>query len=214
MSTGELDRLARAERLLENALHEADQVPVDPRAGRAGLARHLDQRRRAVRRRTIIGAAASVLTVVVTTSIVFAGMREEGHSLPAKPSPQLTLSPSGLPVGVLVGNVDRTEPGAKSTVRIVVRSDGTGVFNPGTVGDSEGPATADYPVEFVRAGPGSVEIFGEASDCYGRQLLTLDFAVRGRTILVEDVMRLCLVSSGLAHDMTGTTLRVLPLPGT
>jgi hypothetical protein len=54
MSTGELERLERVERLLGAGLHEVDQVEVDVRRGRAKLAPHVTKRRQAVRRRTVI----------------------------------------------------------------------------------------------------------------------------------------------------------------
>lgn len=210
MNTGEL------ERRLENALHEADQIPVDLRAGRAALAPRLDQRQRSVRRLTVFAVAASVLAVAVTTSIVFAGLREDKESLPpAGPAPGITLSPSGLPVGLLQGTVDRTEPGAKSTLRIVVRPDGTGTWNSGTTGDSEGDSVADYDVRFDRAGPGSADMtdMTDYLACGTFKLLTLQFTVRGRTVVIDDVSTIgCLVHFDLASDMTGTTLRILPLP--
>jgi hypothetical protein len=134
------------ERLLESALHEADPVPVDLRGGRARLAPRLADRQRSVRRRWVICVAASVLAVVVvTTSIVLTGLRGDKDSLPVAPSPELTFSSSGLPIGPLVGKVDRAERQATSTVRIIVRPDGTGIFNAGTVGDSEGTPPPTYP---------------------------------------------------------------------
>jgi hypothetical protein len=213
VSTGELERL---ERLLERALHEADQVPVDLRAARASLGPRLDQRQRSVRRRTVIAAAASVLAVVLTTSIVFAGLREDKESLPpAGPAPGITLSPSGLPVGLLVGRVDRTEPGAKSTIRIVVRPDGTGTWNSGTTGDSTGNSVSDHPVRLDRAGPGLADIVNTDEDlwCETQRLLSLEFTLRDRTVVIEDVNTgACVVVGGLGSDMSGTTLRILPLP--
>ena len=210
MNTGEL------ERRLENALHEADQVPVDLRAGRAALAPRLDQRQRSVRRHMAIAVAASVLAVVVTTSILFAGLREDKESLPpAGPAPGITLSPSGLPVGLLQGRVERTEPGARSTLRIVVRPDGTGTWNSGTTGDITGDSVADYDVGLERAGPGRADVTNLTNflSCDNSTYLTLQFTVRDRTVLIEDVINAqCLIESGLASDMTGTTLRIRPLP--
>jgi hypothetical protein len=212
MSTGDLQRLERAERLVESALQDADRIPVDLPGGRARLAR-LDGQRRSVRRRWVICVAASVLAVVVvTTSLVLGGPLGDKDSLPVAPSPDLTFSPSGLPVGLLVGKVDRTEPQATSTVRIIVRRDGTGIFNAGTVGDSEGDSTADLPVQFVREGPGSVRMRYHG-DCFTPEALTLDFTVQGRKlVIVRADTAGCPVNRGLASDMTGTTLRILPLP--
>lgn len=213
MSTDELERLERVERLLENALHEADQIAVDLRGGRAMLAPCLDERHRSVSRRRLMCVAASVLAVVATTSIVLAGQRADEDSLPVAPSPELSFSPSGLPVGVLVGKVDRTEPQATSTIRITVRPDGTGIWNGGTVGDSRGDSVLDYDVRFVSAGSGVAVMRWPTGWCVGSETMTMDFTVRGRTLVIEKVDTLeCLVNRGLASDMAGTTLRILPLP--
>ena len=85
--------------------------------------------------------------------MVIADLRGHERSLPVGPSPGVTLSPSGLPVGILQGTVERTQPGATSTVRLHVYPEGGGVWNAGTVGDNEGDSTADYPVELVADGP-------------------------------------------------------------
>jgi hypothetical protein len=215
MSTGDLDRLERVERLLETALHDADRVPVDLRRGRAGLAPRLAAQQRAVRRRWVTYVAASVVAVVVVASIVFADLRGDNDSLPVAPSPELTFTSSGLPVGLLVGKVDRTEPQATSTVRIVVLPDGTGDFNAGTVGDSEGDSTADLPVEFLRDGSGGVVLRQDENMCVDTEILTLHFTVRGRTVVIKDASTTgCPIGRGLASDLAGTTLRILPLAGT
>ncbi len=212
MSTGELERIERVARLLENALHEADHSAVHLGRGRAMLELRMEERQHSVRRRWLICVAASVLAVVVTTSILLAGLPGEKDSLPATPTPAITLSPSGLPVGILIGKVDRTEAEAKSTVRITVRADGTGVFNAGTVGDSAGDSTTDLPVEFVKEGPGSARMRYHG-DCFTPETLTLEFTVRGHTVIITNAdTNDCLVNRGLASDMAGTTLRVLSLP--
>jgi hypothetical protein len=216
MSTGEAERLERVERLLESALHEADSVPVDVRGGRARLAPRLAEQQRAVRRWWVI-SLASVLVVVVTAAIVLSGLRGDKDSLPVAPSPELTFTSSGLPVGQLLGKVDRTEPQATSTVRITVRPDGTGIFNAGTVGDSEGDSTLDLGVEFTGEGPGSVVLTQDESMCISSEFLTLHFTVRGRTLVIEDASTPttgCPIPHGLVSDLAGTTMRILPLPGT
>jgi hypothetical protein len=214
MSTRDLQRLERVERLLESALHDADPIPVDVHRGRARLSPRLVEQQRAVRRRWVI-SLASVLALVVTAAIVVSGLSGEKDSLPIAPSPELTFTSSGLPVGLLVGKVDRTEPQATSTVRMTVRPDGTGVFNAGTVGDSEGDSTADLPVKFMGDGPGSVVLTQFASMCIGREFLTLHFTVRGRSLIIEDASAPgCYVSRGLVSDLAGTTMRILPLPRT
>jgi hypothetical protein len=208
MSTDELERL---ERRLEAALHEADDQPVDVPAGRAPLGERVGRQQQLVRRWTLAGVAASVLAVIVTTSLLVTGLRDEHEGLPVAP-PGVTLSPSGLPVGVLEGRVDRTEPGVESTLSMVVRADGTGIYNAGTTGGVSGPSVADYPVTFVPDGPGRVVIRG-LGECYSTDAMTLTFTVRGRTVRIEEALsNACDVNTGLADDLAGTTLRISPLP--
>ena len=206
MSTDELERL---ERRLEAALHGADDRPVDLPAGRAVLVTRLGRQQQQVRRWAV---AASVVAVVVTTSVVVSGLRDDSESLPAAP-PEITLSPSGLPVGVLTGRVDRTQPhaGNVSRVRILVRADGTGIWNAGSPNDGFSPSVADYPVEFVSNGPGRA-IMRFDGYCTGAAL-TLDFIVRDRTVLIEEATTAnCVVNGGLGQDLPGTALRIRPLP--
>lgn len=213
MTTGEIERLERTERLLKDAMHHIDSLPVDVRRGRAKLVPHLEQRQRSLRRRQLLCVAASVVAIIVGASIVLVGVRAEQESLPIAPSPQLTMSPSGLPVGVLVGTVDRTEPNATSTIRMTVRPDGTGIWNGGTVGDSRGDSVLDYEVVFVSDGPGHAIMRWPTGACFGTNALSLDFTVRNRTLYLEDVYGLdCLVPQNLTQDMVGVTLRILPLP--
>ncbi|MGH8893343.1 MAG: hypothetical protein ACRDWY_08580 [Actinomycetes bacterium] len=210
MSTDEL------ERVLSRALHDGDHAPVDLGPGRAVLVRRMQEQRQSVRRWSVIGVAASMLAVVVTTSIVLAGLRADDESLPVTPSPTVTLSPSGLPVGTLVAEVDRTGSKVVSTVRMVVRPDGTGTYNNGTPSGID-LSTADYRVDFVKEGPGQVVMrnAGDAGSCFSTSLLTLDFTVRGRTVVIDDARtnaNACVVSHGLARDLDGATMRILPLP--
>jgi hypothetical protein len=213
MSTGELERLERVERLIGAGLHEVDQVAIDVRRGRAKLAPHVTKRRQAVRRRTVIALTAAVIVAAVAAPLVIADLRDHEGALPVGPSPGVTLSPSGLPVGILRGRVERTQPGATSTITVVVRADGTGTWNAGTVGDSEGTSVRDYPVQFVPDGPGRAIMRQDAAGCGVTDVLTLTFTVRGRTVVIEDSGVIgCLVSQGLARDLAGSTLRVRPLP--
>jgi hypothetical protein len=213
MSTGELERLELVERLLGAGLHEVDEVEVDVRRGRARLAPHVRKRRQAVRRRTVIAVAAAVIAVAVTAPIVIAGLRDHNRALPVGPSPGVTLSPSGLPVGILQGTVERTQPGATSTIRLNVHPEGGGLWNAGTVGDNDGDSTADYQVEFVAEGPGRAVMRNEEAVCNTPNVLRLRFIVRGRTVVIKHASSdNCFVSRALAADLTGTTLRLLPSP--
>jgi hypothetical protein len=212
MSTGELERLERVERLLGTGLHEADQVAIDVGRGRARLAPHVRQHRQAVRRRTVLAVAAALVAVVVAAPLVLADLRDHNRALPVGPSPGVTLSPSGLPVGILQGRVERTQPGATSTVRLVVHPEGGGIWNAGTVGDNAGPSVADYSVELVAGGPGRA-LMRYDGDCFTRETLRLQFSVRGRTVVIKDASTNgCLVNRELAADMEGMTLRLLPQP--
>ena len=49
----------------------------------------------------------------------------------------------GLPVGILQGRVERTQPGATSTIRLEVHPEGGGLWNAGTVGDDEATPPPD-----------------------------------------------------------------------
>jgi hypothetical protein len=213
MSTGELERLERVERLIGAGLHEVDDVAIDVRRGRARLAPHVTKRRQAGRRRTVIAVAAAVIVAAVTAPLVIAGLRESERSMPVGPSPGVTLSPSGLPVGILQSRVERTQPGATSTVRLSVHTDGGGLWNAGSVGDVEGDSIADYSVEFVADGPGRAVMMFEGF-CFTREQLRLRFIVRGRDVVIKDASTSnCLVSRALAADLEGTTLRLLPQSG-
>lgn len=212
MSTGELERLERVERLLGTGLHEVDQVTIDVGRGRARLAPHVRKHRQAVRRRTVIAVAAAVTAVVVAAPIVIADLRGHERSLPVGPAPGVTLSPSGLPVGILQGRVERTQPGATSTIRLVVHPEGGGLWNGGTVGDDAGPSVQDYSVELVADGPGRAAIRSDVT-CNTRETLWLQFSLRGRTVHIKDASTNgCLVNRALAADMEGMTLRLLPQP--
>jgi hypothetical protein len=210
MSTGELERLERVEQLLGAGLHAVDQVTIDVRRGRARLAPHVRQRRQAVRRRTVIAVAVAVIVAAVAAPIVIADLRDHERALPVGPSPGVTLSPSGLPVGLLQATVNRTLPGATSTVRLNVHPEGGGVWNAGSVGDPEGPSKADYPVELVADGPGRAAMMFEGF-CFTREQLRLRFVVRGRAVVIKDASTSnCLVTRALAADLEGTTLRLQP----
>lgn len=212
MSTGELERLERLARLLGAGLHEVDQVAIDVRRGRARLAPHVRRRRQAVRRRSIVAVAVAVIIAAVVAPLVITGLRDRERSLPVGPSPGVTLSPSGLPVGILQAKVDRTRPGATSTVRLNVHPEGGGLWNAGTVGDVEGDSTADYPVELVADGPGRAVMMFEGW-CYTREQLRLRFVVRGRAVVIKDASTSnCLISRALAADLEGSTLQLLPQP--
>lgn len=209
-------RTDELERVLSSALHDADRVPVDLGPGRKVLTRRLQEQRHAVGRWSVMGVAASVLAVVVTISMVVAGLSDEEERLPAGPSPEVTLSPSGLPIGLLVAEVDRAGSQVVSTVRMLVRPDGTGTYNNGTPAGID-RSTNDYDVEFVKDGPGRAVMrdAGSAGSCISSDVLYLDFTVRAATVVIEDARTLsggCVLSYGLGSDLVGATFRIDPLP--
>jgi hypothetical protein len=213
MSTAEL------ERLLVTALHEGDDTPVDFQHDLSRLAARQRERQGAAQRWSVAAVAAAVVGLLVVASVVLAvkDARDDSRPISPAPAPRFGLSPSGLPVGTLVGGVDRTEPGVTSTLRLVVRPDGTGSFNAGTVGDREGDSVADYEVAFVAAGPGHALMRNEShAACFTPDLMTLHFVVHERSVRIVDLVSGyhadCLVSSGLRAGLPGTTLRIKPLP--
>ena len=63
--------------------------------------------------------------------------------------------------------------------------------------------------------PTSAAVLSEASMCLRRDILTLHFMVHSRSFIIEDASAPgCYVSRGLVSDLAGTTMRILPLPGT
>jgi hypothetical protein len=204
MTTDEL------ERVLEAALHRPDDEPVDLGEGRAQLVRRLDRQRHS-RRTAILAAAAAVLAVVAATSSVVA-LRD-----PERPAPPtgVTLSPSGLPVGLLEGKVTRSAGDVDvSTFRLWVHADGTGALSlGGGIGGSFDRTGGGYPVRIVRLGPGRAALSYAGTICGSDRALTFGFAVRGRTVTVLDAQSPgCLVSEGVTTDLPGTRLHVSPLP--
>ena len=70
-------------------------------------------------------------------------------------------------------------------------------------------------MQFVKEGPGSVVLTQDENMCIGLEILTLHFTVRGRRLIIEDASTPgCPIGRGLVSDLAGTTMRILPLPGT
>jgi hypothetical protein len=130
-------------------------------------------------------------------------------SVPATPG-AVVASPSGLPVGLLEGKVPRTSGAIDvSTVRLLVRADGTGVasFGGGYFGGSK------KDVEYVRLGPGRVALKYDGVVCANPRALTLGFMVQGQDLTITDThLRGCFTSKEMASDLVGATFRINPLP--
>jgi hypothetical protein len=204
MTTDEL------ERVIEAALHRPDDQPVDLGRGRAELVRRID-REGHTRRTAVLAAAAAVLAIVAAT---FSVVALHGNDRPVPPT-RVTLSPSGLPVGLLEGKVTRSAGHVDiSTFRLRVRANGTGALSlGGGIGGSFDRTGGGYPVGIVQIGPGRVALSYAGTICGSDRALTFSFTVRGRTVTVLDAESPgCLVSEGITTDLPGTRLHVSPLP--
>jgi hypothetical protein len=213
-------RTDELERLLTEALREGDAQPVDTAAGERRLAQRDSELMPTWRRWSVVLVAAALVGLIAVASLAL-GARiahdERTRPIGPAPAPRYGLSPSGLPVGTLVGRVDRTQPGATSTVRLIVRPDGSGSFNAGTHGDEEGDSVSYYEVELARAGTDRAVMRNRSDAAYfSMDVMTLHFSVREATIRITDISPFladCIVSRGLRADLPGTTLRIDPLPG-
>jgi hypothetical protein len=204
MSTDEL------ERLVVTSLHVGDSVPVDLSEGRVRLGQRISQDHK-VRRLRVVGVAAGLVAVVLTASLFLAGLRDHDESLPVSP-PKVTLSASGLPIGLLEGKVTRSTGRIEvSNVRLRVFQDGTGTLAPG--GGTADWAKSNSGVTYERLGPGRVAIRYDGPGCPGHYAFTMTFSLRGRTLTVLDAQpKGCLIGVALVEDLPGTTFRVSPLP--
>ena len=207
MSTDEL------ELLLASSLHENDSQSVDVQNGRAVLRNRIERGQRAGRRRALLGIAAAVLAVVVTASLLLTGLRHD-EAVPAQPSPpRVAVSPSGLPVGRLEGTYE--QDGLAGAILLLVRADGSGQLSSGVEGWQ--PCTdfgAAFGVEIRPAGPGRVSIAYDNPVLDDREVVTMSFIVRGRSVTI---VSLGTPGNGLlakvsADAITGTVLHVTQAP--
>ncbi len=207
MSTDEL------ELLLACGLRENDRRPVDVQNGRAVLTDRLERARRARRRRALVGIAAAVLAVVATASMLLTGLRDH-EATPVRPSPpKATLSPSGLPVGLLKGTYE--QDGLAGEIVLLVRADGSGQLASGV--DAWRPSTtfgATFAVEIRRAGPGRVSIAYVNPVLKGAEVVSMSFTARGRSVTIVGLGTPGngLLTRASADAITGTVLHVLRVP--
>ncbi len=130
-------------------------------------------------------------------------------SVPATPGP-VVASASGLPVGLLEGKVTRTSGVVDiSTVRLLVRADGTGTVSFG--GGYSGGSSKD--VEYVRLGPGRVALKYDGVVCANPRALTLGFTIHEHDLTITEThLRSCITSAEMTADLVGATFRINPLP--
>jgi hypothetical protein len=204
MSTDELERLVAA------SLHVGDAEPIDVLDGRVQLGQRISQDRRA-RRLRIVGIAAGFVAVVMTASLLLVGLRDHEETLPVSP-PKVTLSASGLPIGLLEGKVTRSTGRIEvSNVRLRVFPGGTGTLAPG--GGTADWAKSNSAVAYERLGPGRVAVRYNGPGCPGHYAFTMTFSLRGPTLTVLAAQpKGCLISDALVEDLPGTTFQVSPLP--
>ena len=149
----------------------------------------------------------------MTASLLFTGLRDE-KAIPVHPSPpRVALSPSGLPVGLLKGTYE--QDGLTGAILLLVRADGSGELSSG--GGGWRPCTdfgAAFGVEIRRAGPGRVSISYDNPVLEDREVVTMSFVVRGRSVTV---VSLGTPGNGLLARpaptaITGTVLHVTQTP--
>jgi glucose/arabinose dehydrogenase len=167
-------------------------------------------------------ATAGLFALVAAGAVVATGLGEGSDKRPAAApkaatttaAAMATLSPSGLPVGLLSGQVTRTSGVIDvSNVRLLVRADGTGSFALGGGGGGDGGDGSGKDVVYVQRGPGQVDVSYDGVVCANPRALTLTFTVRGDTVVVDTTkVRGCFASAELVADFAGTELHVGPLP--
>ena len=126
--------------------------------------------------------------------------------------PAQTLSPSGLPVGLLEGGYDWK--GVTKVFQLLVRGDGTGQVWPDLGEHSEiapGPA---FDVRVRPDGPGQVALVYDNPALAEPEVVTLSFTVSADSVTV---VRISTPGNGVltkaaAHAIEGSTLQVLPAP--
>jgi hypothetical protein len=165
-------------------------------------------RRQATRRRLVAAVAAAVVAAGLTVALV---ARLVEHGPPVVPTHELTVSPSGLPVGELHGTVRlANEVGVWPVfVVIVVRPDGTGSYGRNDLGDA-----TPYDVTIRPDAQGRAVLGYAGPVCTDPNALTLDFRVHARTVTIDNATPGpggCLVTREDAQAFRGVTFDVRPL---
>ena len=159
--------------------------------------------------RTLL-AAAAVATLAACSDSAPDSAAAARPTVSKAEATEVVASPSGLPVGLLEGKVTRTSGGSDvSTVRLLVRADGTGTVSFG--GGYQGASSKD--VEYVRLGPGRVALKYDGVVCANSRALTLGFTIREHDVTITDThLRGCFTSKEMTADLVGATLHINPLP--
>jgi hypothetical protein len=207
---------AEMERRLAIALRGADEVAVDLAGARQELVRRQAADRRSVLRVVVAVAASVVLVAIIAASVLqWLGDRRDD---PPLPSEQLTISPSGLPVGVLRWSIPTTKAGwtleasdLTDDVTLTVLPDGRGIYWREATGEPVG-----FDVRLESTGSGSAVVRYTGPRCKAPRARTLVFTVHGRQVTVHRATArgVCVVPVEDAEGLAGTTVRVRPLPGT
>ena len=192
------------------SLHASDELPVDRAAGWVLLQERVQE---PPRRRGRMLAVAAAVAVLIAGAVPLLLDRDSSRTAPpVRPAPApVTISPSGLPVGLLKAPLDlRTDNGLPAQLWLVVRPDGTGSFRLWLL--DGGDETNE--VRLVARGPGTVRILSDSVSCRGPEVLTLGYQRTGArvTFVSADAPGTCLVSTRDAAALTGLTVPVRPLP--
>ncbi len=208
-------RTDQLERLLTEALHEGDALPVDTAAAERRLAYREVQRVPAARRWSVALVAATLVGVLVAVSLVLGGRLDDAERAdPVGPAPRSGLAPSGLPIGVLHTRVDLTnswDPGPND-LRLLIRADGSGQYKLWDFDSSGADDSVDaFDVTLRGAGPGRATVAYAGSAC-----LTLTFVVAPDRVTwtAAEAAGGCFASPAVATALVGTVAAVEPLPAT
>jgi len=122
-------------------------------------------------------------------------------------APPVTLSPSGLPVGLLEAPPNGTGH-ARLLVRILVRADGSGQFSVSS--------SVAFDVTLRPDGPGRATLVYDNPALADPEVVTLSFTVRDQTVTIGkvDTPGNGIISQASGRSIAGTTLRILRAPPT
>jgi hypothetical protein len=121
------------------------------------------------------------------------------------------VSPSGLPVGRLKAFFEAGTPPVAKYFQLLVRADGTGVFNQGNANS----AGDNFDVDVRAAADGKVIVRYESPApgvCTDHVAFSFTFTKGKSSVLVDQPEAGCLLPSSLASSMKGLVLQLHPIP--